>query len=103
MAKIKAILFDLDGTLRDTKDIIVDAYQHAVEMHNGQRPTLEELQPFIHHHTEVYKGLSAHIDYETWLATYRNRLSTAWMEAPFLNMPRAFSGNSKWQATAWLW
>jgi HAD superfamily hydrolase (TIGR01509 family) len=83
VAKINAILFDLDGTLRDTKDIIVEAYQYAVEVHNGQRPSLDELQPYIHHHTEVHKGLSAHIDYDSWLETYRSRLSTAWMEAPF--------------------
>lgn len=86
---IKAILFDLDGTLRDTKDIIVEAYMHAVEVHNGQRPSLDELQPYIHHHTEVHKGLSAHIDYDLWLETYRSRLSTAWMEAPFFEHAEA--------------
>ena len=80
---IKAILFDLDGTLRDTKDIIIDAYMHAVEVHNGRRPSLQELQPHIHHHSEVYKALSAHVAYEPWLETYRTKLSTAWMEAPF--------------------
>lgn len=86
---IKAILFDLDGTLRDTKDIIVEAYQHAVEVHTGQRPSLAELQPYIHHHTEVHKGLSAHIDYDLWLETYRSRLSTAWMDAPFFEHAEA--------------
>ena len=89
MAKINAILFDLDGTLRDTKDIIVEAYQHAVEVHNGQRPSLDELQPYIHHHTEVHKGLSAHIDYDLWLETYRSHLSTAWMDAPFFEHAEA--------------
>lgn len=83
MTKIKAILFDLDGTLRDTKDIIVEAYMHAVQVHNGTRPTLQELQPYIHHHTEVHKGLSSHIDYDKWLETYRDRLSNQWMDAPF--------------------
>ena len=66
--KTKAILFDLDGTLRDTKDIIVEAYQHAVEVH---------------------KGLSAHIDYDLWLETYRTRLNTAWMDAPFFEHAEA--------------
>lgn len=83
MGKIKAILFDLDGTLRDTKDIIVEGYMHAVEVHNGRRPTLDELQPYIHHHTEVHKGLSAHIEYDEWLKTYRGKIEGAWMDAPF--------------------
>jgi HAD superfamily hydrolase (TIGR01509 family) len=80
---VKTVLFDLDGTLRDTKDIIVDAYMHAVEVHTGKRPTLDELQPYIHHHSEVHKGLSAHVEYDDWLKTYRGRLDGAWMDAPF--------------------
>ncbi len=83
MGKIKAILFDLDGTLRDTKDIIVEGYMHAVQVHNGRRPTLDEIQPYIHHHTEVHGGLSAHIEYDAWLKTYRDKIEGAWMDAPF--------------------
>lgn len=83
MTKIKAVLFDLDGTLRDTKDIIVDGYLHAIETHTGRRPRLTELQPYIHHHTEVYKGLSPDVDYDEWLQTYRDRIDGAWKDAPF--------------------
>lgn len=83
MRKIKAILFDLDGTIRDTKDIIIDGYMHAVETHGKRRPTLEELQPYMHHHTEVHRGLSAHADYDAWLQTYRTRIDMAWKDAPF--------------------
>lgn len=83
LRRIKSVLFDLDGTLRDTKDIIIEGYMHAIEIHNGQRPTLDELQPYIHHHTEVHKGLSAHIEYDVWLETYRTKINSEWMDAPF--------------------
>lgn len=80
---VRAILFDLDGTLRDTKDLIIDAYQHTVEQYTSRRPSLEELQPYIHHHSEIHRGLSGDVDYDAWLKTYRDKLDRGWMESPF--------------------
>lgn len=82
MSKTKAVLFDLDGTLRDTVGVITKAYEHAVETHNGRKPTWEELAPFIHHHSAVHKGLSSHVEYDLWLTTYREKLGEDWMNAP---------------------
>ncbi|QQS20272.1 HAD family hydrolase [Candidatus Saccharibacteria bacterium] len=89
MASVKAILFDLDGTLRDTKDIIIEGYMHAVERHSGYRPSLEELQPYIHHHTEVHRGLSSEVDYGDWLETYRLKIEGAWRDSPFFEHAEA--------------
>lgn len=81
--KFRAVIFDLDGTLRDTQEIIFEAYEHAVEVHNGRKPTREELEPHIHHHSIVHRELSSHVDYDAWLATYRGKLGNGWMDAPF--------------------
>jgi phosphoglycolate phosphatase len=82
MNKTKAVLLDLDGTLRDTVGVITKAYEHAVETHNGRKPTWEELAPFIHHHSAVHRGLSSHVEYDLWLTTYREKLGEDWMNAP---------------------
>lgn len=37
-----AILFDLDGTLLDTIELLVGSMQHAFAEHTGRRPTTEE-------------------------------------------------------------
>jgi len=54
---IKAVLLDLDGTLRDTRDIIYDSVQHALKLHAGKDFSRKDMDPYIHHHREVYKGL----------------------------------------------
>src|SRR5437762_4880383 len=35
--RIQAVIFDLDGTLADTFDLIVGAWNHAVGPHTGKR------------------------------------------------------------------
>jgi pyrophosphatase PpaX len=39
---VRAILFDLDGTLIDTYNLYLEAYSRALEPHLGRRPTLED-------------------------------------------------------------
>lgn len=83
MKKPKAVLFDLDGTLRDTRESIYQAYEETLEVHTGRRPTREELKPHIHHHSAVHHALTPHIDYEYWLTTYREKLGDGFTDAPF--------------------
>jgi pyrophosphatase PpaX len=45
MQHIEAILFDLDGTLLDTTDLIVASFQHVARIYLGREVTLEELLP----------------------------------------------------------
>lgn len=40
---IKAVIFDLDGTLIDTNDLIIDTFYHVVHECLGRTPTEEEL------------------------------------------------------------
>jgi len=41
---IRAVLFDLDGTLVDTWDLYIEAYVRTLEPHYGRRLTLAELR-----------------------------------------------------------
>lgn len=43
--KRKAVLLDLDGTLRGTRDAIYGAYQHAIKVHSGQTIEREAIKP----------------------------------------------------------
>ena len=42
VSRPKAILFDLDGTLFDTIELLVGSMRHAFAEHPGRRPTTEE-------------------------------------------------------------
>lgn len=44
MRKPKAIIFDADGTLLNSFELIVAAYRHVAETHNLRVPTVEEIQ-----------------------------------------------------------
>lgn len=78
MPKLKAILFDLDGTLRDTKDVVYDAIQHAIEMISGEKPSREQIRPHIHHHSAVHKALARHVPIETFEKVYHDKLYKTW-------------------------
>lgn len=57
MPKIKAVLLDLDGTLRDTQEIIYSSIEHALKVQTGKKFSRKSMEPYIHHHREVYRGL----------------------------------------------
>jgi len=70
MAKLKAVLLDLDGTLRDTRDAIYAAYQQAIKAHTGRDATRDEIKPHVHHHSVVHKAFAGHISFEQFEETY---------------------------------
>lgn len=43
MSKIKAVLFDYDGTLMDTNNIIVESWQHTFRQIEGKEHPVEEI------------------------------------------------------------
>jgi pyrophosphatase PpaX len=72
MNHIHTILFDLDGTLLDTTDLIVSAFQHVVRQHLNREITKEELvpnfgKPLIEAMEEISPGQS-----EFLVSQYRN-------------------------------
>lgn len=78
MPKTKIILFDLDGTLRDTKDVIYDAMQHAIEVLGSERPKRADIEPHIHHHTAVHKALAGHVSLDEFEQVYKEALHETW-------------------------
>ena len=80
MTKLKAILFDLDGTLRDTQEVVYGAVLHALKVHGAGELTKEDIGPYMHHHTAVYQKFLSHIDLEVFEKTYRGKLRERWMD-----------------------
>lgn len=66
----KAILFDLDGTLRDTKEVIYPALEHAIRTHASRVPSRQEMAAYIHHHSEVHKQFAPDVSWEEFDRTY---------------------------------
>lgn len=83
MANPKAILFDLDGTLRDTKEVVYGAVLHALKEHDAGDLSYEDIDPYMHHHTVVYQKFLSHIDLEVFEQTYRSKLRERWMDVAF--------------------
>lgn len=71
---IKAVLLDLDGTLRDTRDAIYGAYQHAIKVHSGQHVDREQIKPHVHHHTVVHKAFGGTTPLDDFTATYMEKV-----------------------------
>lgn len=72
--KIKAILFDLDGTLRDTREAIYSALEHAISSHAPTVPTREEMASTIHHHTEIHRKFAPNTDLDVFEKSYREKV-----------------------------
>jgi phosphoglycolate phosphatase len=70
MTKLKAVLVDLDGTLRDTRDLIYSAFQHAIRTHSHKEVTQEDIKPHVHHHTKVHKAFADHVEEDEFYKTY---------------------------------
>ncbi|WP_213190897.1 HAD family hydrolase, partial [Escherichia coli] len=71
MSKLKAILFDYDGTLRDTRSLIYASFDFAFDAHDKPVPTKDELAPYIHHHSFVHEALMPEVPYEDFEREYR--------------------------------
>lgn len=72
--KIKAVLLDLDGTLRDTREAIYGAYQHAIKQHSGRNVGRGEIKPHVHHHTVVHQAFASHVPADVFTATYMDKV-----------------------------
>jgi len=69
------ILFDLDGTLIDSTDAIVETFHHSFEVHDFKKPQDEEIKALIGYPLDImYKNLGVNED-EVWdfVATYKEQ------------------------------
>ncbi len=73
MPEIQTVLFDLDGTLLDSVDLIVDSYHHTLATHSLQPMTREEILAGLG--TTLYAVFGRMTEdaatVAAWVATYR--------------------------------
>ena len=73
MSKIKAVLFDFDGTIMDTNTIILKSWQHTFNTVLGRDPDFELIkQTFGEPLDETMKKLFPDRDTHEMVETYRN-------------------------------
>lgn len=71
--KIKAILFDLDGTLVDTSEFIYQAYEYTLSFHKFKVIKREHLAPHIGRGLSViYREIAPGGDIEALMKTHNN-------------------------------
>lgn len=71
MPTLKAILFDADGTLSDTREVIYTALNKTFAKYGITPPSREQLAPYIHHHHHVHAAFAAGlVSQEDFDATY---------------------------------
>jgi len=75
-SKIRAVLFDLDGVLRDSRDAIWPALEYALEQHGVDVSDREPLRPFAHNLFAVHEEFAAHVPRELFVAAYDKKLDS---------------------------
>lgn len=74
MAGVEAILFDLDGVLRDSTRSILPAAKHALHVHGMEHISEDDIRPYIHGIEVVYENLASHLDFDSVMAAYDKKL-----------------------------
>jgi HAD superfamily hydrolase (TIGR01509 family) len=70
MAQLKAVVFDSDGTLLNSFELIVTAYRHVAESHNLRVPSPEEVRAQLGKSLpDIFKAFYPDHDVEELLAT----------------------------------
>lgn len=72
--KLRAVLFDMDGTLLDSRQAIIPAFEYALQQHNVSMPDLAEIMPYSHSLRALQEAVAPHVPYEQLLASYDERL-----------------------------
>jgi pyrophosphatase PpaX len=76
--KLKAVLFDFDGVLRDSRSVIWEAYHHAFRVHNLPAYSEQELLPYLHHHSFVHQQFASEIPVDAFVGSYKQKLEELW-------------------------
>jgi len=82
MSSIEAILFDVDGTLNDTRQVIYGALEHAFKQHGLASPSREALAPYIHHHRAVHQAFGGDISEQDFFDSYFEKAFATLNQAP---------------------
>lgn len=70
--RIDTVLFDLDGTIIDTNELIIASFQHVLDKHNQPR-TREQIIPFMGMTLEQqFEAFSGRKDVTEYVADYRS-------------------------------
>ncbi len=70
---IKAVIFDLDGTLLDPKEFIFQAYEHTFATHGLKVVGREQLRPHIGRGLKIiYREFVPDFDYDSLITTHAN-------------------------------
>ncbi len=69
MPKLKAIFFDYDGVLRDSRGLLWESYEYALKSHNVS-VNKEDLLPFVHHVKDLHAEFAHHIPQEEFLRSF---------------------------------
>lgn len=75
MRKLKAIFFDYDGVLRDSRDLLWESYDHALKAH-GISISRERLLSFVHHVKDLHAEFASHIPQEEFLKSFADKRDT---------------------------
>ena len=69
------ILFDLDGTLIDSTDAIVNTFHHSFDVHETEHPSDEEIKALIGYPLDIMYGKLGIPQEKVWdyVATYKER------------------------------
>ncbi|MEG1584546.1 MAG: HAD-IA family hydrolase [Anaerovorax sp.] len=88
MKKINTVLFDFDGTVMDTNDVVIQSWQHAFKTLEGkERPEAEIVKTFGEPLTITMEKLLPNVPVEQAVAIYRS-----YQVNNFLDLIKLFPG-----------
>lgn len=90
--KIRAVLFDLDGTLRDTREVIYEAVKYAISNLGGGSVSNEDLYEYIQHHTIVHKQFLPNVSQAEFEKVYFDKLFQMLPEVKLYHQAEAVLG-----------
>ena len=73
MPKIKAVLFDFDGVLRDSVAALWVANRHALSEHGITMPSDEDLLYHMHHIKHAHAHFASHVPRDKFLASFHDK------------------------------
>lgn len=77
---VRAILFDLDGTLRNSAHAIMPSVEYAFQAHGLPVPDVADMRKHAHSIRSVHKAFATEIAFEEFLAAYDMKLQEVYSQ-----------------------